>query len=128
MMPSEDSSNHSVRPSESAPDLLLAFYPLDKAAFGAAVGVAAALVVFLATAIVLLRGNHAIRLELLAFYFRGYSVSWGGALIGAVWAGFVGFVFGWFAAFCRNLMLTVSLFVIRTRAELAQTRDFLDHI
>jgi hypothetical protein len=35
---------------------------------------------------------------------------------------------GWFLAFCRNLLLAVKLFVVRTRAELSQTRDFLDHI
>ena len=51
-----------------------------------------------------------------------------GALVGAVWGGFAGFVFGWFTAFCRNFILAVSLFVIRTRAELARTRDFLDHV
>jgi hypothetical protein len=49
-------------------------------------------------------------------------------LIGAAWAGFVGFVAGWFFAFCRNLILTIVLFVVRSKAELAQTRDFLDHI
>jgi hypothetical protein len=40
----------------------------------------------------------------------------------------VGFVAGWFFAFCRNLVLAFSVFLIRARAELNQTRDFLDHI
>ena len=110
-------------------ELLLAFAPLHKAAFGAAIGAASALLIFCATAVTLLRHTEAVtRLDLLAVYFRGYTVSWSGALIGALWGGFAGFVFGWFTAFCRNLILAVSLFVIRTRAELARTRDFLDHV
>jgi hypothetical protein len=35
---------------------------------------------------------------------------------------------GWFVAFCRNLAIATSIFITRTRAELSQTRDFLDHI
>ena len=109
--------------------LILAFAPLHKAAFGMAIGVAAALLMFLATAVVLLRElQTTIPLQVFASYFKGYSVSWGGALIGAAWAAGVGFVFGWFMAFCRNLALAISLFIIRTRAERALTRDFLDHV
>jgi hypothetical protein len=67
-------------------------------------------------------------LELLANYFYGYSVSWKGLAIGTGWGFVVGFVGGWFVAFCRNMVIAVSVFVTRTRAELAQTRDFLDHI
>jgi hypothetical protein len=112
-----------------APDLTLAFAPLHKAAFGAAIGTVAACAVFSMTAIVLLRGlDGEFPLRLLSVYFSGYSVSWWGAVIGAFWAGVGGFVFGWFGAFCRNAILAVSLFSIRTRAELAQTQDFLDHI
>lgn len=125
----------SAIPSQSRPptrlpsELLLAFAPVHKSAFGAALGVASALIVFLITVVTIgMSADQRPNLELLAIYFRGYSVSWTGALIGAAWAGFMGFVFGWFLAFCRNLILAVSLFVIRTRAELSQTRDFLDHI
>jgi hypothetical protein len=110
-------------------ELLLAFSPVHKSAFGIAIATVSALLVFGVTALTLLQPSGSrIRLELLAVYFRGYSVSWVGALIGAGWAAVAGFVFGWFLAFCRNLVLAVSLFVIRTRAQLAETRDFLDHI
>ena len=109
-------------------ELALAFAPLHKAAFGAAIGIASALLIFLLTAYTLLRHLDPGGLALLSQYFRGYSVSWGGAFVGAGWSAFVGFVFGWFTAFCRNLVLAVSLFIIRTRAERTQTRDFLDHI
>jgi hypothetical protein len=120
-----------AQPSQSqlSEELLLAFAPLHKAAFGAAIGVACGLLVFAVTAATLLRHTQElVPLHLLAVYFRGYTVSWSGALVGAVWGGFAGFVFGWFTAFCRNFILAVSLFVIRTRAELARTRDFLDHV
>lgn len=110
------------------PELALAFAPLHKAAFGAAIGTASGLLLFLLTAISLLRPIDHGFLGLLGSYFPGYTVSWTGALLGGVWAGFVGFVFGWFAAFCRNLVVAVSLFIIRNRAERDQTRDFLDHI
>ena len=110
-------------------ELLLAFSPVHKSAFGIAIATVSALLVFGATALTILQPEGSrIRIELLAVYFRGYSVSWAGALIGAGWAAVAGFVFGWFLAFCRNLVLAVSLFVIRTRAQLAETRDFLDHI
>ena len=109
--------------------LRLAFAPLHKAAFGIAVGVACALLVFGVTAMTLLRKTQdLIDPGLLAVYFRGYRVSWTGAFIGAVWAGFAGFVFGWFIAFCRNFVMAISLFVLRTRNEMARTRDFLDHV
>ena len=90
---------------------------------------ACALLVFAVTLVSMVRDpGQRLPLSLIEQYFHGYSVTLPGAFIGAAWAGFTGFVFGWFAAFCRNLVLAVSLFVIRTRAELAQTRDFLDHV
>jgi hypothetical protein len=116
-------------PDRLSEELLLAFAPLHKAAFGLAVGIASGLLLFGVTAIVILRhAQDVINLNLLAPYLRNYSMTWKGAFIGAAWATFAGFVFGWFTAFVRNLVLAISLFMLRTRAELAQTRDFLDHI
>jgi hypothetical protein len=109
--------------------LKLAFAPMHKRAFGLAIGAAAGLLVLGITGFHLLfQPARGLQLELLAQYFAGYEVSWRGALVGAAWAGFTGFVAGWFFAFCRNLVLAIVLFVVRTRAELAQNRDFLDHI
>ncbi len=114
---------------EQAERLTLAFAPLDKRAFGIAIGVATGLVVFGVTAAYLLRSPaDGFRLGLLQQYFYGYRVSWPGAVIGAGWGMLTGFVAGWFFAFCRNLVVAVSVFVIRAKAELLQTRDFLDHI
>lgn len=113
---------------EQEQELVLFFAPLHKRAFGLATGLALGIVVFLTTALYLLRPDPAIHLELLGQFFYGYTVSWRGALVGLAWGGLTGFVAGWFAAFCRNLALAVSLLLVRSRAELQQTRDFLDHI
>lgn len=111
------------------PTLDLAFSPLHKAAFGTATGVAGSLFVSLLTVGAIVSPEaRAFPLGLLAQYFAGYSVTWGGVLVGAVWGFSVSFVAGWFVAFCRNLALAIVSFTYRTRAELTQTREFLDHI
>ena len=63
---------------------MFAFAPLQKRAMGTAVGIAAAIIVFVGTAIPLLRrGEQHIPLDRLQAYFRGYSESWRGAVMGA---------------------------------------------
>ena len=111
------------------PDLLLAFAPIHKRAFGTAVGTAVALTIALLTVagVLLDPAGHG-HLGLLGQYLAGYSVSWAGVFVGAAWGFFVGFIAGWFAAFSRNLAVAVWIFVVRARAELRATRDFLDHI
>jgi hypothetical protein len=109
--------------------MLFAFAPLHKRAFGIATGVAGALFMALLTvAGLLLPGAREFPLDLLGQYFKWYTLSWPGVLIGAAWGFAVAFVAGWFAAFCRNLALAISAFFIRTKAELDSTREFLDHI
>ena len=109
--------------------LTTAFLPLHKRAMGIAVGVAAGLSMFMVTAIYLVRDpDPGLVLHLLANYFAGYTVSWQGAFVGAAWAGFAGFVAGWFFAFARNFVMALMVIIVRTKAELQQTRDFLDHI
>lgn len=106
----------------------LLFAPIDKRAFGAAIGTAAGLSLFAITALDLTHGAHGNALWLLSQYFAGYSISWRGAFVGLAWGFAVGFCAGWFVAFTRNLALAISLFILRTRADLDTTRDFLDHI
>ncbi len=129
----------SIRPSASAvveaekeeslpPSATLLFAPVDKRAFGVAIGTVSGLGVFALTAIDLARGLPWRGLRLLGEYFVGYHLTWEGALIGLLWGFTVGFCAGWFVAFTRNLALAISLFILRTRAELDTTRDFLDHI
>lgn len=108
--------------------LELAFLPLHKRALGTGVGAALALLVFLFTMIHLARADTPYPLSLLSQYLYGYSVSVTGALIGVFWSAVAGFVAGWFFAFCRNMVVAISTFIVRTRAELAEVRDFLDHI
>jgi hypothetical protein len=111
------------------PALQLAFAPLHKRAFGIAAGAAGATLMALLTVLVLVSPwAKGFPLYLLREYFAGYTVSWLGVLVGALWGFVVAFVAGWFAAFCRNLALAISAFFIRTRAELDSTREFLDHI
>ncbi|MGH8515114.1 MAG: hypothetical protein ACREV8_14480, partial [Gammaproteobacteria bacterium] len=109
--------------------LELAFAPLNKRAFGTALGSAGAVLMVLVTVAVLATDRaQEFPLGLLGQYLYGYTVSWPGVLIGAGWAFVVAFVAGWFFAFCRNAALAITAFAIRTRAELTETRDFLDHI
>lgn len=110
------------------PAATLLFAPVDKRAFGVAIGTVSGLGIFAITAIDLARGLPLRGLALLAQYFAGYDLTWEGALIGLLWGFAVGFCAGWFVAFARNLALAISLFILRTRAELDTTRDFLDHI
>jgi hypothetical protein len=105
-----------------------AFAPLHKRALGVAVGATMAMVVLAVTAFHIIARPIDIPVDLVSQYFYGYDTTWRGALIG-VWWGFVsGFVAGWFLAFLRNFMVATWIFVVRTKASLAQTQDFLDHI
>lgn len=107
----------------------LAFAPVHKKALGIACGLVGGLLVFGVTvfSLVILGGDDT-GLRLLGEYFYGYEVTWRGAFIGFFWGFVTLFVFAWFAAFLRNLILATSVFLARTREELRQTRDFLDHI
>ena len=116
-------------PADEVPEkLLLVFAPIHKRAMGVAFGVLAGMVVFLATVVMILHGGSGYPLTLLREYFFGYSVTWSGAFVGLLWGCVVGFVFGWFFAFCRNLAIALWLFIARTREELSASRDFIDHI
>lgn len=111
------------------PALQLAFAPLHKRAFGVASGAAGATFMALLTAAAVISPRaKEFPLYLLREYFVGYTVSWSGVIVGALWGFVVAFVAGWFAAFCRNLALAITAFFIRARAELSATGDFLDHI
>lgn len=120
-------------PREVEPELpksaMMLFAPVDKRAFGVAIGAAAAAGIMSLTAVeLMLRPVPSLNPSLLAQYFAGYTVSWTGMLVGGAWGFFTGFCGGWFTAFMRNLVLALSLFMLRSRAELDDSRDFLDHI
>lgn len=114
---------------ELPPEVVLAFLPLDKRALGVAFGLVGGSLVFVATAFqILVLGGDPTGLRLIGEYFYGYTVSWTGAFVGFFWGFVTSFVFAWFAALVRNLVMATSIFIARTREELRQTRDFLDHI
>lgn len=109
--------------------LLLAFAPLHRSALGLAWGVVLGGLVFVATVVEVMKGGYPEpNLGLLAQFFWGFTVSWRGALIGLLWGLGVGFVLGWGFALFRNLAVWVWLTVIRSRAEMEQYSDFLDHL
>lgn len=108
--------------------LARAFAPLHKRVLGTAIGLVFGLGVFAVTAVHVVLQPPGPSLGILANYFYGYDVTWPGAFIGAWWGFVSGFVAGWFAAFVRNLAMATWLFFVRTKAHLAETRDFLDHI
>lgn len=123
------SSSSPEDPDVTSPELSYAFAPLHKRAFGIAIGLAAGLLIFGATVASIYRGpDVGPGIALLRQYFAGYTVSWAGAFVGLLWGFVAGFVTGWFFAFCRNLAMGILIFFIKVRSELAQTRDFLDHI
>lgn len=108
--------------------LAQAFAPVHKRALGVAVGLTVALGVFLFTAFHIIAKPIDVPVDLLSQYFYGYDTTWRGAFVG-IWWGFVsGFAAGWFLAFLRNFAVATWIFVVRAKASLAQTRDFLDHI
>jgi hypothetical protein len=116
-------------PDELAVPVLRAFAPIDKRALGVAVGVVSGVALFAFTGFhALMRPATALPLELLAQYFYAYEVTWRGAFVGLFWGFFTGFVAGWFIAFTRNLAMATMAFILKTKGELANTRDFLDHI
>jgi len=107
----------------------LALGPVHKTALGIALGTVCGLAIFALTVFhVVLQPTDALDIGLLRQYFYGYEVSWKGACIGLFWGFVSGFVAGWFIAFVRNLVIAVRVLTLRTKAELAQTEDFLDYI
>ena len=79
----------------------------DPVALGVAVAVVAGACLFLATAVLLLRGGEGVghNLSVLGNYLYGYSVSWTGALIGFFEAAAVGFAHGWLIGKLANAIV-----------------------
>jgi protoporphyrinogen oxidase len=101
------------------------FARFDAVALGSALGAVGALVTFLATAILLLRGGEPLgpTLSLLGNYLFGYQVSWAGALLGAVEAGLIGYGVGFAMARLINVLLRFYETSIRRQLELTEVLD-----
>jgi hypothetical protein len=101
--------------------LMAAFAKMDAVALAVAVGSTWALILLLATAILLLKGapegqEIGSHLELLGIYLPGYRVSWGGGLLGAVYVWFLGALTGFVLALLWNMThyLYVVMIVVRS--------------
>jgi hypothetical protein len=83
------------------------FARYDPVALGSAIGAAAGILLFLATAALLIKGGDPIgpNLSLLGSYLLSYEVSWGGALLGLLEAGLGGFGFGFALAWMINRVI-----------------------
>lgn len=128
-MPLPDASNRRVTPLELETTIARAFAPLNKRALGIALGVALASVIVVLTIMsLMLDSERKFPLDLLGQFFFGYRVSVAGVAIGAVWGFVTGFCWGWFLAFARNLILSLWLLYVRVRADMATSRDVLDHL
>lgn len=101
------------------------FARYDPVALGAAIGAVAALLVFGATAALLLKGGEVVgpRLALLSHYLISFDVSWTGGVIGAVEAGVLGFVFGWILAAMINLVVALHESAFWFNADVTRTHD-----
>ena len=107
--------------------LMQTFAKLDAVALGAACGIVCGLGLWLATAILLIKGGQdvGLHLSLLSQQYIGYSVTWAGSFIGAGYALMTGFIAGWTLAAVRNLSIAIYLHAIRLWAHLSSDH-FLD--
>jgi hypothetical protein len=119
-----------AREDELPSPLLLAFAPLHRVALGVACGAVLGGLIFLMTLALLIKGGYPVgpNLELLGQFFFGYHVTFSGAFIGLAWGFMAGFLLGWGFAFARNAAVWLWLTIVRSRAEMEQYGDFLDHM
>lgn len=101
--------------------LMAAFAKIDVVAFTVALGAVFAVLLFGATAILLLKGaapgiEVGAHMKLLGVYLPGYTVSWSGSLLGAGYGALIGAAIGLFIAVLWNMthLLYITLIVIRT--------------
>lgn len=117
---------------DTVPDELIeaVFAKLDPVALGAALGAVGAIILFLASAALIIKGGDVIgpNLSLLGHYLIGFNVTWAGAFLGAGEAGAGGFALGYLVAWLRNWLLAAYAYLARRRAEAKAQRDLLDKI
>ena len=105
-----------------------AFAPLDALALGTAIGLVGSLVLFLATAVLLLKGGAVVgpNLSLLSHYFLGYEVTWTGALISLFEGAVAGFLLGYVGAKLRNWAMAAYASLLKRRTAAEQRGGLLD--
>jgi hypothetical protein len=114
------------------PDTVLAaaFARLDPLALGVAVGTVSGVGIFVATAVLLLKGGSVVgpTLSLLGHYLWGFEATWGGACAGLVEGSAVGFGIGFLGAWLRNRGLNAYASLVRRRAQAEAQRRLLDQV
>ena len=107
-----------------------AFARLDPVAMGAATGAVGGLGLFLATAILLIKGGRVVgpNLSLLGQFIPGFSMTWAGATIGLIEAGLFGFLAGYAGSWLCNQGVMAYASLLRSRAETKEGRDLLDKV
>ena|SRR5271167_149079 len=108
--------------------LLRAFAPLHRTAMGVAWGVVAGGLLAVATMVPVIKGDDFLSFGLLAQFLWGYSLSWRGVFVALLWGFGIGFALGYGFALVRNAGVWMWLTVIRSRAEMDQYSDLLDHL
>ena len=113
-------TRRAVRTTEDA--LAEAFAEYDPVALGSAVGSVAAVVLFLATAVLLLKSGDTVgpNISLLSNYLLGYEMSWAGAFLGAGEVGLGGFGFGCALAMLINRVIAQERRQLLNRVEAAR--------
>ncbi len=98
--------------------IMAGFARMDVVALAVATGLILGLVIFTATAVLLLKGGDVVgpHLGLLAIYLPGYEVSWSGAISGAFYFFLIGSVLGFCIAVLWNLthFIYVAMVVVRS--------------
>jgi hypothetical protein len=100
--------------------LMAAFARIDVVAYAVAMGTICALLLFAATAVLILKGPHpgmdlGDHLSLIGIYLPGYEVTWAGGLLGALYAWILGAIAGFVLALLWNLThyLYITAVVVR---------------
>jgi protoporphyrinogen oxidase len=103
---------------------------LDPFALGCAVAIVSSLLVFFATAVLVLKGGKIIgpTLSLIGQFFPGYTVSWSGAIIGLIETGIFGFALGFFIAGLRNLAVSMFAKKVKHDQEKDDEQQLLDKL
>ena len=108
----------------------IVFAKLDPVAVGVAVGLVSGLLIFIATAILVIKGGSVVgpNLSLLGNFLFGFQVTWDGALVGLLEGGIGGFAIGYVGASCRNWGMQAYARFMRWRGETARRRNLLDKV
>jgi len=106
------------------------FGRLDRVAFGLSVGLTSGLLLSLATLWLVIKGGDPVgpNMQLLSNFLPGYRVTAGGGLLALVYGVVGGFAVGWVFALLRNVLLFLSMAVLRRRAQLRLLRRLLEYV